>query len=33
MCAIAGLSFLTVGRGTFVTVAASPRLEPAAAQA
>jgi sugar phosphate permease len=29
MCAIAGLSFLTVGRRTFVTAAASPRLEPA----
>jgi predicted MFS family arabinose efflux permease len=29
MCAIAGISFLTVGRSAFVTAAASPRLEPA----
>src|SRR4051812_16335311 len=33
MCAIAGVSFLTVGRSTFVTAAPSPRLEPALVQA
>ena len=33
MCAVAGLSFLTVGRSTFATAAAAPRLEPAVLQA
>jgi len=33
MCAVAGLSFLTVGRSSFATAAAAPRLEPAVLQA